>query len=101
TPTRNVTGVRGGRFVAERSTLLPLTVRSSHAQPTTKPTEHCARPTSPGRLTVIWARSISLFQAWAMTFQKKTDGDAVSAPVESANVLSAPVVPESRTPSML
>ena len=36
-----------------------------------------------------------------MTFQKNTDGDAEGSPVAAANVLSAPVVPGSRTPAML
>ena len=56
TPARTVTGVRGRRFCADSSTVLPLTVRPSHGTPTPKPTEHWARATSPGSVTVMSAR---------------------------------------------
>ena len=46
-------------------------------------------------MAACWIR---LFQDGAMTFQKNTEGDDDASPVDSANFLSAPVLPGSRTP---
>ena len=100
TAARTVTGVRGGNPVAETRTVSPLTVRSVQARPTPYPTEHWAPVTPPGRVIEMSARSIWLFHAGAITFQKKAEG-ADGSPVDDANVLPAPTLPGSRTPSMV
>ncbi len=98
TPARTVTGVRDPRLLADSVTLLPVTVRSRQGDPTPWPTEHCAPETLPGSVTEMSACWILLFQDGAMTFQKNTDGDGDVSPVDSANRLSEPVPPGSRTP---
>src|SRR5262245_44115641 len=92
TPTRTVTGVRGGRLLADNSTVSPVTVRSLQPLPIPKPTAHCVWPASPGSVIEISACSIWLFQAGAMTFQKNTDGDSAGWPTELVNCRLAPVV---------
>src|SRR5258705_5187306 len=100
-PARTVTGVRGARLIAENVAVSPAMVTSWHSRPTPTPTEHCTRPTSPGRVTEMSARSMLLFHDPATTFQKNTDGDADCWPVDAAKVLLAPVAPGSRTTGML
>ena len=98
TPARTVTGVRGAISVADSSTVSPRTDSESHSRPVPYPTVHPAPGTCPGSRTRISARSIRLFHAGAMTFQKNTDGAAPSSPLTEANALSAPVVEGSSTP---
>ena len=68
-PARRVTGVRGCRPLARNVTVSPRTVRSVQPRPAPKPTEHCAPTTFAGNVTVMFTRSMTLFQDGAMTFQ--------------------------------